>query len=44
LRESGAKLATDEALAIDQGAGLPANADGTFDVIVVTAWLVLKLK
>lgn len=44
LSEAGAKLATAEALAADVDAGLPANADGTVDLIAAAAWLVREAK
>jgi len=40
LQQSGSKLATAEALAADQAAGLPLNGDGTCDLMTLAAWLV----
>jgi hypothetical protein len=44
LQQSGSKLATPEALAGDEAAGLPANGDGTFNLMTVAAWLVREPK
>lgn len=44
LKQSGSKLATAEALAADQAAGLPANGDGTIDMMTLAAWLAREAK
>ena len=44
LQQSGSKLATAEALAGDQAAGLPLNGDGTIDLMTLAAWLVREAK
>jgi hypothetical protein len=44
LQQSGSKLATAEALAGDEAAGLPLNGDGTIDLMTLAAWLVREAK
>lgn len=39
LKQSGSRLASDQALEADQAAGMPTNPDGTFDLLQVAAWL-----